>query len=170
MTTIWLTGLPAAGKTTLGRELVASLRAMGHQAVLVDGDELRECFGGDLGFSPEDRLLNVTRAARIARWLSAQGTWVCCALVSPSRRHRDAARQILPDMFEVFVDCPAHVCAQRDPKGLWAQANAGRIQDFTGVGQAYERPDRPSYHYLSDEQELFDAVREILERMKVSPT
>lgn len=149
--TYWLTGLPGSGKTTLGRALVDELTKRKQAAVLLDGDEIRLGLCRDLGFSVADRTENVRRVAETAKILNSQGIAVVCALVSPMESHRALAHQILAqNMFQVFVDCSAQECAARDPKGLWAKAAKGEIPDWTGIGQAYERPEHPDFHYLSE--------------------
>lgn len=149
--TYWLTGLPGSGKTTLGLALVAELKKRNQPAVLLDGDDIRSGLCRDLGFSLADRTENVRRVAEMAKILNSQGIAVVCALVSPMESHRVLAHQILAqNMFLVFVDCSAQACAARDPKGLWAKAAKGEIPDWTGIGQTYEQPDDPDFHYLSE--------------------
>jgi adenylyl-sulfate kinase len=149
--TYWLTGLPASGKTTLGLALVAELTKRNQPAVLLDGDKIRSGLCRDLGFSFADRTENVRRVAETAKILNSQGIAVVCSLVSPMQSHRALALEILAqNMCLVFVDCSDRECAARDPKGLWAKAAKGEIPDWTGIGQAYERPEHPDFHYLSE--------------------
>ena len=160
--TIWLTGLPASGKTTLGVALVESLRSQGRAAILLDGDVLLRGLCSDLGFSEDDRDENIRRAVGVAQIVADQGMVAVCALVSPMAHHRAHARKHLSAYFEVFVDCPASECARRDPKGLWKAAHQGDIPDFTGVGQRFDVPASPDYHYRSNEQTVADAAHDVL--------
>jgi bifunctional enzyme CysN/CysC len=145
--TVWLTGLPASGKSTLAAALEAELVSSGRIAYRLDGDNLRHGLTGDLGFDPADRAENVRRTAHAARLLADAGVVVVVALVSPYLADRGAARQIhveseLP-FLEVFVDTPLEVCERRDPKGLYARARAGQLTGMTGIDDPYEAPDAP---------------------------
>jgi bifunctional enzyme CysN/CysC len=142
---LWLTGLPGAGKSTIADALERRLHAMGLHTYVLDGDNVRSGLNKDLGFTPQDRAENVRRVAEAARLLLDAGLIVIVALVSPFRADRAAARGLFEagDFVEVWVDTPAEVCALRDPKGLYARAKAGKLPNLTGVGQAYEPPERP---------------------------
>jgi adenylyl-sulfate kinase len=144
--TIWLTGLPASGKSTIGAALEERLVADGRFAYLLDGDNLRHGLCGDLGFSDADRLQNIARAGELARLFADAGAISIVALVSPMTCARDAVRDShtrcdLP-FVEVFVDTPLEVCVARDPKSLYARARAGEIHGFTGVDSPYEAPSK----------------------------
>lgn len=145
--TVWLTGLPASGKSSVGSAVEERLVEAGRFAYLLDGDNLRHGICGDLGFSTADRDRNVLRVGELAWLLADAGAVVLAALVSPFSAARDAVRQRheqsgLP-FFEVHVATPLEVCVSRDPKGLYALAREGRLSDFTGVDQAYEPPSHP---------------------------
>lgn len=148
---IWLTGLPAAGKTTLGRAIVAALQVRGRAAVLLDGDELRRGPNADLGFSAADRALAAERTAQLALEHAARGTVAVVALVSPYRSDRDGARARLTaaglPFAEVHVDTPLAVCEARDPKGLYERARRGELHGLTGVDDVYERPPAPDFRF-----------------------
>lgn len=150
---LWLTGLPAAGKTTLAREIVRRLETLGVRAFALDGDDLRLGLNSDLGFSHADRNESVRRAGHAARLLVDAGTIAVAALISPFRNHRQRIRELAgPDRFvEIFVDAPLHVCERRDPKGLYASARAGEIQDVTGIDSPYEPPETPDIRLQSAE-------------------
>ena len=158
--TIWLTGLPAAGKTTLARALAARLQAEGRTVVVLDGDEVRATgMSRDLGFSKEDRNENVRRVGEEAARLSGEGAVVLCALVSPYRNARDAIRTRHGDRFvEVFVSAPLEVCQGRDVKGLYARQRHGSLTGLTGVDDPYEPPSSPEVevptHRLTVEQSV----------------
>jgi adenylyl-sulfate kinase len=145
--TAWLTGLPAAGKTTLGAALEERLVQAGRFAYLLDGDNLRHGICGDLGFAEADRARNILRVGELACLFADAGAVAIAALVSPLAAARDEVRSLhaaagLP-FIEVFLDTPVAECEARDPKHLYARARAGELADFTGVDQAYERPVRP---------------------------
>ncbi|WP_298744012.1 adenylyl-sulfate kinase [uncultured Brevundimonas sp.] len=142
---IWLTGLPGSGKSTIATALELKLHARGIRTVLLDGDNLRHGLNRDLGFSPEDRAENVRRAGEVARLFVEGGVISLCAFVSPGIAARQAVRERMPPngFLEVFVDAPLGACRARDPKGLYARADAGGIADLTGVGSPYEPPSDP---------------------------
>ena len=141
----WLTGLSGSGKSTLARGAEAQLFAQGLNVSVLDGDTLRAGLCKDLGFSEESRTENVRRAAEVARILSDAGQVVLVALISPLRSDRALAQQIIgSDFNEVFVDAALSVCEQRDPKGLYAAARAGKISGFTGIDAPYEAPESPA--------------------------
>jgi len=145
--TVWLTGLPASGKSTLAKALEETLINAGQPAYRLDGDNLRHGLCGDLGFSPEDREENIRRTSHVARILADAGTVAIVALVSPFQAGRDAARALheadgLP-FVEIFLDTPLDECERRDPKGLYAKARAGNLAGMTGIDGAYEAATSP---------------------------
>lgn len=139
---VWLTGLSGAGKTSTAVAARALLQARGLPVRLLDGDELRLNRCSDLGFSPSDRDRNVLRVAGFAKELVDLGHIVICATISPYRRARSQARQIVGGQrfLEVFIDSPLALCEKRDPKGLYARARAGTLTGFTGIDSPYEPP------------------------------
>ena len=169
---VWLTGLPAAGKSTIAGALEATLFERGAVVYALDGDDLRRGLCRDLGFSPDDRAENVRRAGEVAAILADAGAIAIAAFISPYRRDREAARlTAAPAPFvEVFVDCPLDECERRDPRGLYRRARAGQILEFTGVSAPYEPPERPDLHLPTDRLSVAEAVDRIeahLERMGV---
>jgi bifunctional enzyme CysN/CysC len=139
---IWLTGLSAAGKTTIAREVERRLFDLGCRTMLLDGDQLRHGLCGDLGFSPEDRTENIRRAGEVARLFFHQGCIVLCAFVSPYRQDRNRVRALFPgDRFlEVLVKAAPDTRRGRDPKGLYARAGTGQVSQFSGLSAPYEEP------------------------------
>jgi adenylyl-sulfate kinase len=161
MTTLWFTGLPGAGKTTLARALQDSVKP--RHLIILDGDELRASISADLGFSPEDRSEQARRVAALARLLNNQGVNVAVCLVSPSATDREMARQVVGTGFvEVFVDAPLEVVEERDPKGLYAKARRGELKGLTGLDAPYEAPVAPEVHLRSAETSLQECVQELL--------
>jgi adenylylsulfate kinase len=157
--TVWLTGLPSAGKTTVGRALVARLRDAGHAAELLDGDELRAALGRELGFSREDREENVRRIGYVADLLSRNGVIAVCSVISPYRSARDEVRARHGERFvEVWVATPVEVCSERDVKGLYARHRAGEVRSLTGVDDPYEEPLAPEVVLPTHQMTLDDAV------------
>ena len=140
---VWFTGLPGSGKSTVADATEGRLHALGLHTYVLDGNNVRTGLNKDLGFTPEDRAENVRRVAEAAKLMLDSGLIVLVALVSPFRADRRAAREIFDegDFIEVFVDTPVEVCAERDPKGLYAKASSGTLPNMTGVGQEYEPPD-----------------------------
>ena len=142
--TVWFTGLSGSGKSTVASAVAALLTERGVLSYTLDGDNLRHGLNGDLGFSADDRTENVRRVGEVARLFADAGVVALVPLISPYRAGRDHARALhdaagLP-FFEVFVDTPIEICEQRDPKGLYAQARAGKITGFTGIDDPYEAP------------------------------
>jgi bifunctional enzyme CysN/CysC len=153
--TVWLTGLPASGKSTLAAAVEARLLAEGRAAYLLDGDNLRHGLNGDLGFSPEDRAENVRRTAEVAALIADAGVVALAALVSPYVADRDAARVVHAHrgvaFLEIHVATSLAECERRDPKGLYARARAGELDGLTGVSAPYEPPESPDLRVVPDE-------------------
>jgi len=137
---VWFTGLSGAGKSTVARALVPRLLERGHKVELLDGDEVRTNLSERLGFSREDRDANIARIGYVAATLARHGVAVLVAAISPYRDARDRMRGSVEHFVEVHVATALAVCAERDVKGLYAQAFAGRISQFTGVSDPYEPP------------------------------
>jgi bifunctional enzyme CysN/CysC len=142
--TVWFTGLSGSGKSTVASAVAALLTERGVLSYTLDGDNLRHGLNGDLGFSADDRAENVRRVGEVARLFADAGVIALVPLISPYRAGRDHARALhdaagLP-FVEVFVDTSIEVCEQRDPKGLYAQARAGKLRGFTGIDDPYEPP------------------------------
>lgn len=149
---VWFTGLPCAGKTTLALYLRAYLLDGGREAVLFDGDAVRQSLSADLGFSREHRHMNALRVASAAREVVERGEIAICALVSPYRESRERARELVGSarFVEVYVDTPLELCEQRDVKGMYRLAHAGQLGHFTGVSDPYEAPLEPEARVTTD--------------------
>ena len=142
---LWLTGLPAAGKSTIADRLERKLQALGKHTYLLDGDNVRHGLNRDLGFTDRDRVENIRRIAEVARLMVDAGLIVIVSFISPFRSERRMARELMEEdeFFEIFVDAPLEVCEARDPKGLYARARRGEIANFTGIDSPYEAPESP---------------------------
>ena len=151
--TLWFTGLSGAGKSTLARAVGDELRSRRHLVELLDGDEVRKHLSRGLGFSKDDRDTNIRRIGYFARVLSRNGVVTIAAAISPYRDVRDEIRREHEAPFvEIFVDCPLEELKKRDPKGLYAEALAGRLQNFSGVSDPYERPTTPEITVHTDRE------------------
>jgi adenylyl-sulfate kinase len=163
--TVWFTGLPASGKSTVAAALEAELVAEGQPAYVLDGDNLRHGLNGDLGFSASDRAENVRRTAHVASLLAEAGTVALVSLVSPFESDRALARRIHEErgirFVEVFVNVPLEICRARDPKGLYMRADAGEIRSFTGVSAPYEPPPAPDVELTVEDQPADAAARKV---------
>jgi adenylyl-sulfate kinase len=160
--TIWLTGLSGAGKTSIAIPLTEELRRRGLKAERLDGDVVRRSLTRDLGFSKEDRDKNIERVTFVAKLLTRNGVIVPCAFISPYRAERARAREEIGAFIEVFVECPLEVCAERDEKGLYAKAFAGKIPNFTGVSDPYEPPENPEVTCHTAEETVEESVAKVL--------
>lgn len=145
--TVWLTGLPAAGKTTIGNALAGRLAEAGYACYRLDGDVLRRGLSSDLGFDAASRQENVRRVAHVASMLADAGILVVATLISPYRADRLLARELHTtngiEFVEVYLDTPLAECERRDPRGLYARARRGEISGLTGVDDPYEPPEAP---------------------------
>jgi bifunctional enzyme CysN/CysC len=164
--TVWLTGLPASGKSTIAVALERRLVESGRAAYLLDGDNIRHGLSDDLSFRPGDRAENIRRVGQVARLFADAGVVAVVSLVSPLAADRAVPRRLhdaadLP-FLEVFVDTDVDECARRDPKGLYDKARAGRLQGFTGVDAPYEPPAEPEVRVRTEEVDVDAAVDSIL--------
>ncbi len=164
--TVWFTGLPAAGKSTMASAMEERLVEAGCAAFLLDGDNLRHGLNGDLGFDEAARSENVRRTAHVARLLAESGAIALVSLVSPYAADREAAAALHSEaelqFIEVFVDAPLELCQRRDPKGLYARARAGELSGLTGVGAPYEAPEHPDLVLRSGIETVEAAVGRVM--------
>ena len=164
--TLWLTGLPSSGKSTVAAAAEAQLVRSGRHALRLDGDNLRHGLNANLGFSAEDRAENVRRTAHAAALLAEAGVVAVTSLVSPYAADRDAARQLhaergLP-FYEIHVSTSLAECERRDPKGLYARARAGELTGMTGIDDPYEAPTAPEL-VIDGTAPLEESVARVLE-------
>jgi len=163
--TVWLTGLPCSGKSTLGRALEQRLRSLERQVEVLDGDEVRTRLTKGLGFSKADRDENIRRIAYVAKLLTRVRAVAIVAAVSPYREIRDEARAEIGNFVEVYVNCPLEECIQRDVKGLYAKALRGEIPNFTGVSDPYEPPIRPEVTVETGSEDVGASLAKILRQL-----
>lgn len=170
--TIWLTGLSAAGKSTLAFALERELIDRGHACYVLDGDNVRHGLNRDLGFSPEDRTENIRRIAEVARLMNDAGLIVIAAFISPYRMDRAAARKIIgqENFREVYVNTSLSVCESRDPKALYAKARAGKMAEFTGISSPYEEPEQPDLVIDTAHLSLDQSIASLLYLVNIRPT
>jgi sulfate adenylyltransferase len=162
--TIWFTGLPSAGKSTIAEILTVMFNERGRQVTVLDGDVVRTHLSKGLGFSREDRDTNITRIGFVASEISRHGGVVICAAVSPYAATRNQVRAMHREgvFIETFVDTPVNVCEVRDVKGFYAKARAGEIKGFTGVDDPYEAPANPELTLPTANRTAEENAREIV--------
>ena len=163
--TVWFTGLSGAGKSTISERVAAELVARGRKVDVLDGDVVRTHLSRGLGFSREDRDLNIRRIGFVAAEIVRHGGVVICAAVSPYRATRNDVRSMVGSerFIEVFVDTPIAVCEQRDVKGMYAKARRGEITGFTGIDDPYEAPLDPELTLNTETHEPEDNAHLILD-------
>ena len=164
--TVWLTGLPGAGKSTLAKLLDDHLRQLGLPVALLDGDDVRKRLSKGLGFTREDREENIRRIAYVAKLISGVGGVTIVAAIAPYAQSRKEARGEIENFIEVFVKCPLQICVERDPKGLYAKAQRGEISHFTGISDPYEEPKNPEIIIETDTEQPEESLMKILSQLE----
>ena len=162
---VWLTGLPASGKSTLAMALERTLSDLGWWAFTLDGDNVRRGLNSDLGFSPDDRQENIRRIGEVAALFADAGTVCITAFISPYREDRSRARTAAGPhrFFEVHVNSGLATCEQRDPKGHYRKARAGLLRDYTGVDAPYEAPAHPDLTIDTETHGIDACVAQLLD-------
>ena len=152
---LWFTGLSGAGKSTVANLVEQKLFEQGRHTYLLDGDNVRHGLNKDLGFSDDDRIENIRRVSEVANLMADSGLITLVSFISPFRAERQMAKELLGDdvFIEVFVDAPLGLCEERDPKGIYKLARAGKIKQFTGIDSDYETPQQPD---IQLDSALFD--------------
>ncbi|MDT5197942.1 MAG: bifunctional enzyme CysN/CysC [Mycobacterium sp.] len=168
--TIWFTGLPASGKSTVAVAVERALVESGDVAYLLDGDNIRHGLSDDLGFSPGDRAENIRRVGHLTRLFADAGVVALASLVSPLKSDREVARALnaaakLP-FIEVYICTSVEECEKRDPKGLYARARAGELKGLTGVDAPYEPPENPDLVLDTTGADIDELVAKVLEVLK----
>jgi len=157
---IWLTGLSGSGKSTIANALEVALHAEGKRTYLLDGDNVRHGLNRDLGFTDADRVENIRRVAELAKLMLDAGLIVITAFISPFRREREMARELIgnENFVEVYMSAPLEVCESRDPKGLYKKARTGHLPNLSGIGSPYEAPLAPQVTIDTGTQNVEDCV------------
>ena len=164
---IWFTGLSGAGKTTLALHLQRELEGLGRRVFVLDGDDFRKGLSSDLDFSRQARRENIRRAAHTANLFLQAGFFVIAAFISPYEEDRKLARQITKQsrfiFIEVYLDCPLEICQKRDPKALYAKAQAGEIQALSGWDAPFETPQTSELVLKSAVLSVESCIKQILD-------
>ena len=164
--TIWFTGLPSSGKSTLARAVETEIVNRGRHVAVFDGDEIRQRLSKGLGFSKEDRDENIRRISFVANLVTKCGCVAITCAISPYRDIRQEARDEIGSFVEVFVKCPVEVCIDRDVKGLYKKALSGEIPNFTGISDPYEEPEAAEVVVETHNQTLEESVNTIIESLE----
>ncbi len=169
---LWITGLPAAGKSTVADRLEQKLHAAGVHTYLLDGDNVRHGLNRDLGFTEQDRVENVRRVAEVAKLMVDAGLVVIVSMISPFRSERRMARDLASEgeFVEIFVDTPLAVCEARDPKGLYKRARAAELINFTGIDSPYEPPEAAEIILKGAEEDPDTLADRVVDYLNVNQT
>ncbi len=162
---VWFTGLPASGKTTLAKILQQRLATQGVHLLILDSDELRRMFIPQSTYSPTERDWFYGVIAKLAAWLTANGINVLIAATANRRAYRQRAREQIGRFAEIYVRCAPEICRQRDPKGLYAAAQAGRVENLPGAGDIFEPPLQPELVINTDALDPSEAVAIIVTQL-----
>ncbi|QNF33847.1 adenylyl-sulfate kinase [Adhaeribacter swui] len=162
---IWMVGLSGSGKSTLAKGLEFALHERGHLTQLLDGDNLRSGINNNLGFSDADRLENIRRSAETAKLFLNAGLVTICSFISPTAEIRSMAKNIIgaTDFYEVYINAPFEVCAQRDVKGLYKKALNGEIKNFTGLDAPFEEPQNPDLEIRTGQEDYALSLQKLLD-------
>jgi adenylylsulfate kinase len=165
---VWFTGLSGSGKSTISAAVQRLLFEESHHAYVLDGDNIRHGLNKDLGFSPADRVENIRRIGEVSRLFRDAGIIVLTAFISPYRKDRDIVRSILDEgrFLEVYVQADLETCKQRDPKGLYEKAIAGKIPEFTGISAPYEEPLSPELVVDTTAESVEQSARRVLDLLR----
>ncbi len=163
--TVWFTGLPCSGKTTLALNLSAELKKRGILCEDLDGDVTRKYLSKGLGFSKEDRDENIRRVGFVCSLLTKHGAVTTAAFVSPYRSIRDENRRMIGNFVEVYVKCSLEKCIERDVKGMYKKAIAGEIKNFTGVSDPFEEPEHPELVVETDKESEAESLKKVLDKL-----
>jgi adenylylsulfate kinase len=165
--TLWLTGLPCSGKSTLATAIEEALLERGVPVEVFDGDEIRTNLTKGLGFSKEDRDTNIRRVGYVCNLLTRNNVVAIAAVISPYQNIRDEVRESIGRFCEVFVDAPLEELIKRDVKGMYKKAMAGEIKNFTGIDDPYEPPEKPEIHVETDKETVEESTQKILKTLEL---
>jgi adenylylsulfate kinase len=164
--TIWFTGLSGSGKSTISDVLVKKINEKGRNVEVLDGDVVRTNLSKGLGFSKEDRDINIRRIGFVAHLLTRNGVAVICAAISPYIAIRNENRELIGDFVEVYVKASVEECARRDVKGLYEKAFSGEIKEFTGVSDPYEPPENPEVICDTENETVEESADKIMSKLE----
>ena len=164
--TVWFTGLSGSGKTALALKLEEVLRGRGLKVERLDGDIVRKSLTRDLGFSKEDRDMNIERVTFVAKLLTRNGVAVLSSFISPYRARRAKSRAEIGNFVEVYCSSSLDALVERDVKGLYKKALAGEIQNFTGVSDPYEEPENPEAVVETDKETIEESLAKIVRKLE----
>uniref|UniRef100_A0A7C3V6U0 Adenylyl-sulfate kinase n=1 Tax=Desulfobacca acetoxidans TaxID=60893 RepID=A0A7C3V6U0_9BACT len=164
--TVWFTGLPCSGKTTLSRRLYNYLKHWDYQVHLMDGDAIRAQLPRPLSFSKEDRDSHGRRLGSLAQSINDRGIICIVAAITPYAETREHNRRTLAKYIEVFCSCPVAVAESRDSRGLYAKARSGKISNFTGVSDPYEEPEAPEVVVFTEQEDIDTSLAKILDYLE----
>ena len=164
--TLWFTGLSGSGKSVIADTVAEELKKMGMKVERLDGDIVRKSLTKDLGFTEEDRNMNIERVTFVAKLLTRNGVAVLCSFISPYNKIRAYSRKEIGDYILVYVKCSLEVCEQRDPKGMYKKARAGEIKNFTGIDHPFEEPNNLDIIIETDKQTIEECKNTILISLK----
>ncbi len=159
---VWITGLPASGKSTLAVDLARQIRALGIEVTVLESDALRKIFSSNPRYDEQDREYFYGSLAFIGRVLTEHGVSVIFDATANRRSYRDRARQQIPRFIEVFVECPLEICIRRDPKGIYRKARKGQASHVPGVQAVYEAPENPDIVIRGDHDDPEEAARRVV--------
>jgi adenylyl-sulfate kinase len=165
--TIWFTGLSGSGKSTLSGRIEEILLERGMKVEVLDGDVVRENLSRGLGYSKEDRDINIRRIGFVCNLLTRNDVVAIAAAISPYRAIRDENRRLIGRFIEVYCSCPLDVLADRDPKGLYKKAMAGQIKNFTGVDDPYEPPEKPEVQVRTNTETVDESTFKIMKTLEI---
>ena len=164
--TVWFTGLSGAGKTTVSQLVARTLIERGKKVEVLDGDVVRQNLSKGLGFSKEDRDINIRRIGFVCHLLSRNGVVAIGAAISPYRAIRRENRKLIGDFIEVYARCPMETLIERDAKGLYTKAMAGKITNFTGVNDPYEEPENPEVIFDSNQETPEESAQKVIAKIE----
>jgi adenylylsulfate kinase len=162
---VWITGLPASGKSTIAAKLIAQLDAQGVDVALLESDELRKIFTPHPRYDPEERDMFYRQMVYVGVLLTQHGIPVVFDATANRRLYREWARQQIPKFVEVYVECPLTTCTARDPKGIYRRAREGEAQTVPGLQAAYEAPEKPEIVLHGDKDAPEDAARSVITKL-----
>lgn len=165
---LWFTGLSGSGKSTIANAVDEQLFKMKIHTYTLDGDNIRSGINKDLNFTENDRNENLRRIAEVAKLFVNAGIITIASFISPTDRDRRMVKEIVGEQyfFEIYIDTPIELCEQRDPKGLYKKARAGKIKNFTGIDSPYEIPKNPDLHIHTKNVNVEDCVKKVITFVK----